>query len=144
MYDEFYDAGFYWGADFNNFEDPPHFEASEELLTQWKNEGFLNADADFSDLPQFKSPYPGDEGEPYKNDGTSNYNENVDMWQRRMEELGWNLTVDGYYGPESASIARQFQREAELDDNGIVGSETWKASFASDAPQAPPVHLQES
>ncbi|PSO75053.1 MAG: hypothetical protein BRC37_05795 [Cyanobacteria bacterium QH_3_48_40] len=83
VYDEFYDAGFYWGADFNNFEDPPHFEASEEMLTQWKNEGFLNADADFSDLPQFKSPYPGDEGEPYKNDGTSNYNENVDIWQRR-------------------------------------------------------------
>ena len=42
-----------------------------------------NADADFSDLPQLKSPYPGDEGEPYKNDGTSNYNENVDIWQRR-------------------------------------------------------------
>jgi len=55
----------------------------------------------------------------------------VRIWQQRMRQRGWNITVDGIFGPQSETIARQFQREKGLADDGIVGPETWSAAWTA-------------
>lgn len=55
--------------------------------------------------------------------------EDVKTWQARMRARGWRLAVDGVYGPESAGVATKFQREKGLKIDGIVGPQTWRASW---------------
>jgi hypothetical protein len=54
----------------------------------------------------------------------------VRAWQTRMASLGYRLTIDGQYGPESASVCVAFERARGLDvDSGIVGPQVWSAAF---------------
>lgn len=64
----------------------------------------------------------------------SNYTEGSDVrrWQQRMADRRWAITVDGEYGPKSKSICRQFQVEKGLHQDGVVGRETWAATFRTD------------
>lgn len=57
------------------------------------------------------------------------HSEAVRTWQQRMRERGWSIAVDGWYGPASANVARQFQAEKGLAADGIVGPATWSASW---------------
>lgn len=57
--------------------------------------------------------------------------EDVRTWQARMRERGWTIAVDGAYGPQSREVCRLFQREKGLAVDGIVGPETWAASWAA-------------
>ena len=41
--------------------------------------------------------------------------------------LGYDIDADGYYGPATSSVVRQFQSDNGLDDDGMCGSLTWKA-----------------
>ena len=73
----------------------------------------------------------------------------VAQWQAQMKQRGWSLTVDGWFGPQSDRIARQFQAEKGLIVDGIVGLRTWQAAFdnstltrnneADPTPNTPPV-----
>jgi hypothetical protein len=56
--------------------------------------------------------------------------DDVRAWQRAMARRGWEIAVDGSYGPESAKVCRQFQARKQLTADGIVGPATWKATFA--------------
>jgi hypothetical protein len=38
----------------------------------------------------------------------------VKAWQARMQQRGWRITPDGYYGPKSASVAQRFAAEKGL------------------------------
>jgi hypothetical protein len=58
----------------------------------------------------------------------------VRTWQSRMRERTWRIDVDGWYGPQSESVCRAFQRDSTannwpLADDGIVGPLTWRASW---------------
>jgi hypothetical protein len=60
---------------------------------------------------------------------------NIYKWQQRMHERGWPITTDGWYGPRSANICRQFQQDStnhgwSLTVDGIVGQQTWHATWA--------------
>ncbi|MEM6596590.1 MAG: glycoside hydrolase family protein [Cyanobacteria bacterium P01_C01_bin.69] len=73
-------------------------------------------------------PYPGyalrySPGFPLEN------RSGVAQWQNQMQQRGWAITVDGFYGAQSAQIARQFQAEKGLSVDGIVGPKTWQATF---------------
>nr|WP_229806135.1 peptidoglycan-binding protein [Microbispora rosea] len=57
--------------------------------------------------------------------------DDVRAWQARMKALGYDLAVDGAYGPESRDVCRKFQRDRRLDVDGIVGPVTWNAAFAA-------------
>ncbi|WP_203787818.1 peptidoglycan-binding domain-containing protein, partial [Longispora fulva] len=55
----------------------------------------------------------------------------VRTWQQRMSARGWSIGVDGWYGPQSANVARQFQQEKGLVTDGIVGPQTWAAAWTA-------------
>jgi hypothetical protein len=55
--------------------------------------------------------------------------DDVRAWQAQMKKLGFSLDVDGAYGQRSRDVCRTFQRRAHLDDDGVVGKQTWDAAF---------------
>lgn len=50
-------------------------------------------------------------------------------WQQRMRDRGWTITADGLYGPQTADVARKFQREKRLAVDGLIGPVTWAAAW---------------
>jgi peptidoglycan hydrolase-like protein with peptidoglycan-binding domain len=56
--------------------------------------------------------------------------DDVRMWQQRMRDRGWTITVDGAYGPQSEGVCREFQRRFGLQVDGIVGPITWGRAFS--------------
>jgi hypothetical protein len=56
--------------------------------------------------------------------------ENVRSWQRRMAKRGWDITVDGRFGPQSAHVAARFAAEKKLSTTpGTVDHELWTAAW---------------
>jgi hypothetical protein len=58
----------------------------------------------------------------------------VYSWQAQMRDRGWDLIPDGSYGPRSRDVCSAFQRDSTvhgwpLDDDGIVGPATWRATW---------------
>jgi len=57
--------------------------------------------------------------------------DDVFQLQTRLLELGYKTigTPDGFFGPITDSIIRQFQAEMGLEVDGIVGPKTWQYIF---------------
>jgi Putative peptidoglycan binding domain len=53
----------------------------------------------------------------------------VRTWQRRMRDRGWNIDVDGLYGPASSDVCKKFQKEKGLPVTGAVDRATWDAAW---------------
>lgn len=56
----------------------------------------------------------------------------VRQYQTRAKERGWNIVVDGHFGPKMDAMTRAYQREKGLDDDGVVGRLTWDSIFRRD------------
>ena len=54
---------------------------------------------------------------------TSGYR--VTTLQRYLNEYGYNLTVDGKFGPNTEKALKSFQRSRGLEADGIAGPNTW-------------------
>lgn len=52
-------------------------------------------------------------------------------WQRQMAKRGWRITADGRYGPQTATVAKAFQREKGLVADGLIGAQTWIAAWTA-------------
>ncbi|MFF7368928.1 N-acetylmuramoyl-L-alanine amidase [Streptomyces tricolor] len=50
-------------------------------------------------------------------------------WQEQMRRRGWTIDVDGAYGEQSRRVCLAFQREKSLTVDGVVGRDTWQASW---------------
>ncbi|WP_207232241.1 peptidoglycan-binding domain-containing protein [Micromonospora kangleipakensis] len=61
--------------------------------------------------------------------------DDVRTWQLKMKERGWRIRADGEYGNESERICVQFQREKNLEVDGVIGPQTWQATW--NAPVTP-------
>ena len=55
----------------------------------------------------------------------------IRTWQQRMRDRGWRITPDGYYGPATEKIVRDFQAEKGLTVDHIIGPATWAAAWNS-------------
>lgn len=56
--------------------------------------------------------------------------DDVHTWQDKMRKRGWtSLTVDGIYGTHSEEVCTAFQKEKRLNVDGIVGPQTWEATW---------------
>jgi len=53
----------------------------------------------------------------------------VRTWQQKMRDRGWSIDVDQIYGPQSDGVCRQFQAEKGLGVDGLVGPDTWNATW---------------
>jgi peptidoglycan hydrolase-like protein with peptidoglycan-binding domain len=71
------------------------------------------------------------EGPQQSVSGYYSHSDDLKVWQQRMKDRGWNITVDGLYGPETESIAKQFQAEKGLVVDGLIGVNTWAAAWTA-------------
>lgn len=55
----------------------------------------------------------------------------VSRFQQRLKDRGWNIAVDGDFGPKTETIVRAFQKEKNLTVDGIIGPQSWRAIFTS-------------
>ena len=100
--------GWFWGAGFRT-EDAMHFEAGDALIRKWHTNG------EFGATP---GPPPeilltvGDRGP------------DVLAVQRRLNELGADLTEDGVFGHGTRAALMAFQGSHGMRPDGAVGKET--------------------
>jgi hypothetical protein len=59
------------------------------------------------------------------------YRSDVRLWQERMQQRGWPITVDGFFGAQSAAVARAFATEKGIHEGlgGEVGAHTWAGAW---------------
>lgn len=52
-----------------------------------------------------------------------------DVWelQNKLRQAGYNISVDGIFGPETERAVRDFQTKYGLSVDGVVGQQTWGA-----------------
>lgn len=67
-----------------------------------------------------------------RNDRQTAANESVKLLQRRLNECGFRLTVDGFFGSKTEAAVRSYQERGNDHDSsvlvdGIVGPQTWGA-----------------
>lgn len=48
----------------------------------------------------------------------------VKQLQQRLSQLGYNISVDGSYGPQTAAIVKEFQQDHGAKVDGVVGKDT--------------------
>lgn len=70
---------------------------------------------------------------PYPGTPLRNYIEGhgTRTWQQQMKNRGWTIGVDDKYGSQSESVCRAFQQEKHLQVDGIVGPQTWNATWTA-------------
>ena len=78
--------------------------------------------------------------------GWHSYSAELKVFQQRMKDRGWPITVDGLYGPEGATtpegntaeIVVAFQKGKGLTADGLIGPTTWAAAWTSPVTPATP------
>lgn len=50
----------------------------------------------------------------------------VERLQTALKEKGFEITVDGDFGPNTESVVKRFQTVFKISADGVVGPETWK------------------
>ena len=75
---------------------------------------------------------PAFAGKPLTVADAARYRADVAAWQHRMAARGWHLAVDGYFGPQSSAVAKQFAAEKRLHLTvlpGEVDRGVWDAAW---------------
>lgn len=57
----------------------------------------------------------------------------VRAWQAQMAHRGWLITVDGRYGPKTAAVAHNFERQQHINGAGVVGVVAWRLAWEAPA-----------
>lgn len=83
-------------------------------------------------FPLPKGSYFGPKSGPKQSvSGFFSYRAELRQWQQRMKDRGWNISVDGLYGDNTAEVARLFQKEKGLVQDSLIGPATWAAAWTA-------------
>lgn len=55
----------------------------------------------------------------------------IKLWQARMKKRGWTITADGYFGKQSQKVAKQFQKQVNVTQDGLVGAVTFEKAWSA-------------
>jgi hypothetical protein len=55
----------------------------------------------------------------------------IRLWQQRMRDRGWKISVDGIFGPATQTVVKKFQAEKHLHVDGIIGPSTWNTAWTA-------------
>jgi hypothetical protein len=71
--------------------------------------------------------------------------EDIRTWQKWMVQIGYSLEIDGCYGEKSEAACRDLQRKNQLEEDGVVGGDTWNKTceLAKKAPVPSPTTSQQ-
>ena len=93
----------------------------------WFNYKYPNLHADTAPAYPFASP--SSVITVGTTDGATTSGHGVSDWQRRARELGYKLAIDGVFNTSDSDVARYLQRRFGVSVDGIVGPQTWNATF---------------
>lgn len=96
-------------------------EGVDQNNCKWRNTKYPNFIDDINNNPV----YPGYNFSMFVNQNAPA----VVTWQRRMQQNGYPINPDGYFDGYDASICKKFQAAAGILVDGIVGPQTWTATF---------------
>ncbi|MEO6203789.1 MAG: transglycosylase family protein [Mycobacteriales bacterium] len=71
-------------------------------------------------------------GKPLSMADAKRFRIGVHMWQARMADRGWKISVDGHFGPQTAHIAKMFAADQKLARTGLSGEvdkTVWDAAW---------------
>jgi peptidoglycan hydrolase-like protein with peptidoglycan-binding domain len=102
--------GWFWGAGFQT-EDGMHFEVGDGMIREWHASGELGKGT----VAPKHALSLGDRGPEVRN------------LQNLLLAAGFDVKVDGSFGPKTLDAVRAFQKAAGLNADGIVGDETLAA-----------------
>jgi peptidoglycan hydrolase-like protein with peptidoglycan-binding domain len=145
----FTDHGFGWGGNWRSVKDAMHFsldhgEGGSAPVETFDRDLQARADAKWDQRgtkPRPQPPKPAGKAPPWRHDHPAEPSnprnrhgkcDTVRQWQAQMKSRGWDIDVDAYFGDASERVCRAFQREKSLAIDGILGPDTWRASW--DAP----------
>ena len=57
------------------------------------------------------------------------HDEDVFVLQTLLYQVGYDLNVDGSFGPHTDAMVKSFQSDHNLTADGIVGKNSWNALF---------------
>lgn len=124
-----------WGEDYKSAPiDGMHFEIIGSASAVAKAADKIREDRDRPDAaakPSVTAKAPAwPKGTPvFVASDHPKYSPTVRKWMQRMDQRGWDIVVDGRYGPQAAAVARAFQREKKLTVDGKLGPQTYAAAW---------------
>jgi D-alanyl-D-alanine carboxypeptidase/Putative peptidoglycan binding domain len=145
----FKEHGFGWGGDWHSCKDAMHFsmdtgEGGSAVVERFDPDLQAKADAKWARRGKpVPSPNPrikrdGGQAPPWRHNHPANPSnpksmhaqcDTVRQWQAKMKERGWDIAVDSDFGDKSELVCRAFQREKGLGVDGILGPNTWRATW---------------
>ncbi len=85
------------------------------------------------------TPAPAFDGHVLTAADVRTYRASATMWQQRMADRGWKITVDGHFGPQSAAVAKAFLADRRAQPGtprlttaaGTVDAQLWRVAWTS-------------
>lgn len=57
----------------------------------------------------------------------------IKLWQRLLKGRGFNVAIDGSFGPDCKAKTIEFQKAIKITTDGIVGPDTWSSMIPCDS-----------
>lgn len=74
-------------------------------------------------------PYPSWPGKMIRLCSPPARNTNILKWQQQMRFRGWDIPESGSFDEQSHEVLIQFQREKQLEADGVLGPASWNAAW---------------
>src|SRR5699024_9177846 len=124
------------GVDADGMAGPDTISKAAKDGVKWKRKPKAGSKPKTPDAPKFPFPkghWMGVESSNPKNH-SGYYTKDrpgIKVWQSRMKARGWTIGVDGRFGPQSERVAKQFQKQVKIAQDGLVGEVTFEKSWTA-------------